>query len=91
MNFLSVPVVLLNSSNLSPYFSSGYKFERNLLTYLVNFIFSSFLYLIKSHFLMTKCLILYVLCKLTLGLKGLIITHYTRAISLDLINHGKDF
>ena len=54
---LSVPVVLLNSPNLSPYFSLN-KFERILLV-----IFSSLLCLINSHFLITKCRILYVLCK----------------------------
>ena len=68
---LSVPVVLLNSHNLSSYFSLN-KFERILLL-----IFSSLLCLISSHFLMTKCFNLYVLCKeklgddKRLGLKGL--------------------
>ena len=54
---LPVPFVLLNSLNLSPYFSLN-KFERILL-----FIFSSLLCLINFHFLITKCRILYVLCK----------------------------
>ena len=64
-------VVLLNSPNLCPYFSLN-KFERILLL-----IFSSFLCLINSQFLITKCLILYLLCKEKLsvdnwlGLKGL--------------------
>ena len=67
---LSVPDVLLNSPNLSLYFSLN-KFERILLL-----IFSSLLCLINSHFFMTKCLIL--LCKENLsvdkclGLKRLI-------------------
>ena len=52
---LSVPVVFLNSPNLSPYFSLN-KFERIWLL-----IFSSLLCLINSHFLITKCHILYVL------------------------------
>ena len=60
---LSVPVVLLNSPNLSPYFSLN-MFERILLL-----IFSSLLCLIISHFLITKCLILYMLCKEKLGIK----------------------
>ena len=65
-------MVLLNSPNLSPYFSLK-KFERILLL-----IFSSLLCLINSHFLITRCHILYVLCKEklgvdnVLGLKGLI-------------------
>ena len=54
---LLVPVVLLNSPNLSPYFSLS-KFERILLL-----IFSRYLCLISFQFLITKCLILYVLCK----------------------------
>ena len=58
---LSVPVVFLNSPNLSPYFSLN-KFERISLL-----IFSSLLCLISSHFLITKCLILYVLCEENLG------------------------
>ena len=60
---LSVPVVLLNSPNLSPYFSLN-KFERILLL-----IFSSLLCSINSHLLITKCPILYVLCK-KLGVKN---------------------
>ena len=52
---LSVPVVFLNSPNLSPYFSLN-KFERIWLL-----MFSSWLCLINSHFLITKCHILYVL------------------------------
>ena len=58
---LSVPVVLLNSPSLSPYFSLN-KFERILLL-----IFSSLLCLINSHFLITKCRILYVLWKDKIG------------------------
>ena len=54
---ISVPVVLLNSPNLSPYFLLN-KFERILL-----FIFSNLLCLINFHFLVTKCITLYVLCK----------------------------
>ena len=54
---LSVPVVFLNSPNLSPYFSLN-KFERIWLL-----IFSSWLCLINSHFLITKCHNLYVLYK----------------------------
>ena len=55
---LSVPCsCIVKFSNLSPYFSLN-KFERSLL-----FIFSSLLCLINPHFLITKCLILYVLCK----------------------------
>ena len=54
---LSVPVVLLNSPNLSPYFSLN-KFERILLL-----IFNSLLCLVNSHLLITKCFILYLLCK----------------------------
>ena len=54
---LSVPVVFLNSPNLSSYFSLN-KFERIWLL-----IFSSWLCLINSHFLITKCHILYVLYK----------------------------
>ena len=54
---LSVPVVFLNSPNLSPYFSLN-KFERIWLL-----IFSSWLWLINSNFLITKCHILYVLYK----------------------------
>ena len=63
---------MLNSPNLSPYFSVN-KFERNLLL-----IFISLLCLINSYVLITKCLILYVICKEKLGvdnwlgLKGLI-------------------
>ena len=57
---ISVPVILLNSPNLSPYFLLN-TFERILLL-----IFSSLLCLIDFHFLFTKCLILYVLCKETL-------------------------
>ena len=68
---LSFPVELLNSPNLSPC-SSLNKFERISLL-----IFSSLLCLINSHFLITKCLIFFFLCKekLTvdkwLGVKGL--------------------
>ena len=58
---LSVPLVLLNSPNLSPYFSLN-KFKRILLL-----IFSSLLCLSNSHFFITKCLILYVLCNEKLG------------------------
>ena len=54
---LSVQVVLLNSPNLSPYFSFN-KFEKILLL-----IYSSLLCLINSQFLIAKCLSLYVLCK----------------------------
>ena len=54
---ISVPVVLLNSPSLSPHFSLN-KFGRILLL-----TFSSLLCLINSRFLITKCLILYVLCK----------------------------
>ena len=54
---LSVLVVLLNSPNLSLYFSLN-KFERISLLIL-----TSFLCLINSQFLITKCFILYVLCK----------------------------
>ena len=67
---LSVPVVLLNSPNLSSYFSLN-KFERILLL-----IFNGLSWLINMHFLITKCLILYVFCKEKLfvdnwlGLKG---------------------
>ena len=57
----SVPVVLLNSLNLSPYFSLN-EFERILLL-----IFSSLLCLISFHFLITKYLILYVLSKENFG------------------------
>ena len=70
---LSVPVVFLNSPNLSPYFSLN-KFERIWLL-----IFSNWLCLINSHFLITKCHILYVLYKEKLvvdnwlALKGLIV------------------
>ena len=60
---LSVPVALLNSPNLSPYFSLN-KFER-----ILPLIFSSLLCLINSHFLITKCLILCMLCKEKLGVK----------------------
>ena len=49
--------VFLNSPNLNPYFSLN-KFERIWLL-----IFSSWLCLINSHFLITKCQILYVLYK----------------------------
>ena len=75
---LSIPVVLLNSPSLSLYFSLN-KFERILFL-----IFSSLLCLITSHFLITKCLILYVLCKKKLvvdnwlGLKGLNNLRYQR-------------
>ena len=58
---LSVPVVLLNCPNLSPYFSL-YKFKRALLLIL-----SSLVCLINYHFLITKYLILYVLCREKLG------------------------
>ena len=58
---LSVPVVLINSPNVSSYFSLN-KFERILFL-----IFISLRCLISSHFLITKCLILYVLCKEKLG------------------------
>ena len=57
----SVPVVLLNSPNLSPYFSLS-KFERNLLL-----IFISLLCLINTNALIIKGLILYVLYKEKLG------------------------
>ena len=69
---LSFPDVLLNSPNLNQYFSLN-KFGRILL-----FIFISLFSLINSHFLVTICLILYVLCKKKLavnnwlGLEGLI-------------------
>ena len=58
---LSVPVVLLKSPNLSLYFSLN-KFERIVIS-----ISRSLLCLINSHFLITKCLILYELCKEKLG------------------------
>ena len=58
---LLVSVVLLNPPILSSYFSL-YKFERNLFL-----IFSSMLCLISSHILITKGLILYMLCKENLG------------------------
>ena len=58
---LSVPVVLLNSPNLIPYFSLS-MFER---ISLLNF--RSLLCLINFHFLITKCLILLMLCKEKLG------------------------
>ena len=63
-------MVLFNAFSLSQF--SLKKFEKTLLL-----IFISMLYLINSHFLITKCLILYVLCKEKqgvdkwLGLKGL--------------------
>ena len=57
---LSVPDVLLNSLNLIQYFSLD-MFGRIL------FLIFSLLCLIKFHFLITKCLILYVLCKVKLG------------------------
>ena len=81
---LSVLVVLLNSPNLCLYFSLN-KFERILLL-----IFSSLLCLINSHFLITKCLIFYVLCKEKLGvdnwlgLKGLIIPSHFLIVSFYL-------
>ena len=74
---LSVPVVLWNSPNLCPYFSLN-KFGRILLL-----IFSSLLCLINSHLLISKCLILCMLCKEKLGvdnwlgLKGLIPQMFT--------------
>ena len=58
---LSFPVVLLNSPNLSPYFSLN-KFER-----ILRLIFSGLLCLINSHFLITKSLILSVLCEEKVG------------------------
>ena len=54
---LSVPFVLLYSPNFIPYLSLN-KFERILFL-----IFKSLLCLINSRFLITKCLILYVLCE----------------------------
>ena len=54
---LSVLVVLLNSPDLNQHFSLN-KSERILLLIL-----NSLLCSINSHFLITKCLILYVLCK----------------------------
>ena len=63
LNFtLSVQVVLLNSPNLSPYFSLN-NFERISLLILI----SSFLCSIKPHFLITKYLNLFVLWKEKLG------------------------
>ena len=56
---LSVPVVLLNSPNLCPYFLLS-QFERNLV--------SSLFGLINSQFLITRCLILCVLSKEKLGI-----------------------
>ena len=62
--------MLLNSPNLSQYFSLN-KFERILCL-----LFSSLLFLISCHFVITKCPILFVLCKEKLdvdnwlGLKG---------------------
>ena len=79
---LSVPVILLNSPNLRQYFSLN-KLERILLL-----IFSSFLCLINSYFLITKCHILYVKCKEKmgvencLGLKGLIKYTYMWSIAI---------
>ena len=70
---LSVPVVFVNSPNLSLYFSLN-KFDRIWLL-----IFSNWLCFINSHFLITKCHILYVLYKEKLvvdnwlALKGLIL------------------
>ena len=68
-----VPVLLLNSPNLSlHYYFSLNKFERFLLLIFINL-----LCLITSHFLITKYLTLYVWCKEKLGvdnrleLKGL--------------------
>ena len=61
---LSVPVVLLNSLSLCPYFSSN-KFERIFLLIL-----DSLLCLINSQFLITKCHILYVLCEEKLGVNN---------------------
>ena len=69
------PSCIVKFSQLEPTFFIENKFERSLLL-----IFSSLLCLIKSHFLMTKCLILYVLCQEKLGVdnwlgpKGLITT-----------------
>ena len=78
---LSVPVVLINSPNWSSFFSLN-KFERILLLIL-----SSLLCLINSHFLITKCLILYLLCKEKLGdnwlgMKGL--KHFIRNLPLTV-------
>ena len=73
-----MPVVFLNSPNLSPYFSLN-KLERIWLL-----IFSSWLCLINSHFLITKCHILYVLYKEKLvvdnrlALKGLRLVNSSR-------------
>ena len=81
---LSVPVVVLNSPNLSPYFSLN-KFERIWLL-----IFSSWLCLINSHFLITKCYILYVLYKEKLvvdnwlALKGLMKTLIAPLLSVNV-------
>ena len=75
---LSVPVKLLNSPNLSPNFSSN-TFEKILLLIL-----SSLPCLINSQFLITKCLIFYVLCKekfaidIWLGLRGLRVHQHGR-------------
>ena len=62
----SVPIVLLNSPNLSPYFSLN-KFERILLL-----IINSLLCLINYHFLIinTKCILLHVLYKEKLGVNN---------------------
>ena len=60
-----MPVVFSNSPNLSPYFSLN-KFERIWLL-----ICSSWLCLINSHFLITKCHISYVIYIHWLALKGL--------------------
>ena len=80
---LSVPVVFLNSPNQSPYFLLN-KFERIWLL-----IFSSWLCLINSHFLITKCHILYVLYKEKLvvdswlALKGLSNFEFNSLIRLE--------
>ena len=71
---LSVPVLLLNSPNLSQYFSLN-KFERILLLIL-----SSFLCLINSHFLITKRLYLYVLCKE----KWVLITYWEWKVNFNI-------
>ena len=60
---------MLNSPNLTPYFSLN-KFARNCLL-----IFSSLLYLISSRFLITQMLHLYVLFKKKLGVDLSLINH----------------
>ena len=76
---------MLDSSNLSPYFSLN-KLERISLL-----IFSNLLCLINSHFLITVCLIFYVLRKERLdvnnwlGLKGLNTVNHLSWYSLTAV------